>query len=77
MTINVQVNNATVEIDGFNLDLEVEEGSSIDDTKTKFAVYEYPEITATLLDSNFDEKFNETQNIVQCDFEGNQLRFYF
>lgn len=70
VTINIQVNNATIAIDGFELDLEVEEGTSIFDTKTKFAVYEYPEITATLIDSNFDEKFNETQNIVQCDFEG-------
>lgn len=70
VTIEIDIHNTTIAVDGFKLDLEVEEGTSIFDTKTQFAVYEYPEITATLIDSNFDEKFNETQTVVQCDFEG-------
>ena len=64
-------------MDGIQFDVNVEAGSSLDNVRTNIAVYQHPELTATLLTTEFDETFanslgeNSTAlEIVECYAEG-------
>ena len=67
-------------MDGIQFDVNVEAGSSLDNVRTNIAVYQHPELTATLLTTEFDETFanslgeNSTAlEIVECYAEGSFL----
>lgn len=74
VSITMEVMNAVQEIDGIELSVSVEAGTSIDQTETIIGAYEYPLISAQLLTDEFDEnfatEFNDTMPVVQCNYTG-------
>ena len=65
------------QMDGIQLDVNVEAGSSVDSVRTDVAVYEYPTITATLLRQELDENFDNLLDanttaieVVECYVDG-------
>lgn len=65
------------QMDGIQLDVNVEAGSSVDSVRTDVAVYEYPTITATLLQLELDENFDNLLDanttaieVVECYVDG-------
>jgi hypothetical protein len=80
VSITMEVINAVQEIDGIELQVSVEAGTSIDQTETTIGVYEYPLISAKLLTDEFDENFateyNETMPVVQCNYTGGYVPQY-
>lgn len=74
VNVHIEVFDTVVELDGCELEVTVEAGSQIEDTKTKAIVYDFPELDAELLTTDLDEDWadstNGTLQIVNCTSTG-------
>ena len=77
LNVHIEVLPAVVDLDGCELEVTVEAGREIEDTKTTAIVYDFPELSAELLITDLDEDWADTTNgtlsVVNCTSTGKKL----